>query len=54
MARILLNIQMEIRMERPQRKYKFWNRSFENIDKQDRRDLGSRRNFDSEINGFSA
>jgi len=45
---------MEIRTERPQGKHKSWNRSFENTDKQYRRDLGSRRNFDSEINGFSA
>ena len=43
MARIPLNLQMEIRMEQPQRKYKFWNRSFENIDKQHRRNLASRR-----------
>jgi hypothetical protein len=54
MARIPLNLQMEIRMERPQRKYKFWNRTFENIDEQFRRGLRSRRNSGSEIIGFKA
>jgi len=54
MARIPLNLQMEIRMEQPQRKYKFWNRSFENIDRQHRRDPGIAANFDSEINDFKA